>query len=191
MSFTSQAFLNPSGLSHTCARTCPARSSRSRIHRCQPLCASGSCRQATTPASTSFSALRTSSFALRKPAGSPAPARATTVTAPGAPRARLEIKRNSVGPGASARRLYAGARARHNRDGSGRAKGAADFTHLLMFYAKTQWNVVITQTITFVVNVKSRSAARSERSSMHANECISAALRLMPSALRFRISRCI
>ena len=125
MSFTSQAFLNLSSLSHACARTCPARSSRSRIHRCQPLCASGSCRQATTPASTSFSALRTSSFALRKPAGSPAPARATTVTAPGAPRARLEIKRNSVGPGASARRLYAGARARHNGDGSWRAKRAA------------------------------------------------------------------
>ena len=125
MSFTSQAFLNPSGLNHAC----PARSSRSRIHRCQPLCASGSCGRATTPSSTSFSALRTSSFALRKPAGSPAPARATTVTAPGAPSARLEIKRHSVGPGACARRLYAGcasARAAAARPAAGSPHSSLD-----------------------------------------------------------------
>ena len=45
--------------------------------------------------------------------------------------------------------------------------------------------------ITFVVNVKSRSPARSERSSKHAKEYVSAALRLMPAALRLSVSRCI
>ena len=44
---------------------------------------------------------------------------------------------------------------------------------------------------TFVAIVKSRSPALCERSSTHAKECTSAALRLILSALRLRISRCI